>query len=121
MEDGLGNTFVFLSSSVHDHNSKCAVPLLSQIDIKGCHILGDKAYEAKAIQAYIDLQNATYTITPKSDVNAPWLVDWYIYKERYLVEYFFQKLGWFHRVVTRYDKLDASFLAFVHVMLLAFC
>lgn len=28
---------------------------------------------------------------------------------------FFQKLKWFRRVFTRYDKLDSSFLAFVHI------
>ncbi len=31
----------------------------------------------------------------------------------YLVEYFFQKLEWFRRIATKYDKLDVSFLAFV--------
>ena len=38
-----------------------------------------------------------------------------LYKERHLVECFFQKLKWFRRIFTRYDKLDASFLAFVYV------
>jgi len=27
----------------------------------------------------------------------------------------FQKLKWFRRIATRYDKLDASFLAFVYI------
>ena len=113
--DGLGNPLAFLLSPGNDHDSKHAIPLLGQIKIDGSNILGDKAYGAKAIREYIDLQNATYTIPPKSDVNDPWPVDWHIYKERHLVECFFQKLKWFRRVFTRYDKLDASFLAFVYV------
>ena len=41
------------------------------------------------------------------------------YKERHLVECFFQKLKWFRRVFTRYDKLDISFLAFIHIAAIA--
>ena len=113
--DGLGNPLAFLLSSGNDHDSKHAVPLLSQIKIEGSNILGDKAYGAKAIRDYIDSQHAVYTIPPKSDVNDPWFVDWHTYKERHLIECFFQKLKWFRRVFTRYDKLDSSFLAFVHI------
>ena len=36
-----------------------------------------------------------------------------------LVECFFQKLKWFRRIATRYDKLDASFLAFVYIAAIA--
>ena len=54
-------------------------------------------------------------IPPQSNVSEPWPVDWCLYKERHLVECFFQKLKWFRRIATRYDKLDASFLAFVYI------
>lgn len=37
------------------------------------------------------------------------------FKERHLVECFFNKIKAFRRVATRYDKLATSFLAFVHV------
>ena len=117
--DSLGNPLAFLLSSGNDHDSVHAIPLLSRIDIAGSNILGDKAYGAKAIREYIDSQDATYTIPPKSDVSDPWSVDWHTYKERHLVECFFQKLKWFRRVFTRYDKLDASFLAFIHIAAIA--
>ena len=117
--DGLGNPVSFLLSAGNDHDSKHAIPLLSQVEIKGSNVLGDKAYSAKAIREYIVSRNASYTIPPKSDVNEPWPVDWHIYKERHLIECFFQKLKWFRRVFTRYDKLDASFLAFVLIAAIA--
>ena len=113
--DGLGNPIAFLLSHGNDHDSKHAIPLLSQINISGSNILGDKAYGAKAIRDYVDSHNAAYTIPPRNDVNDPWPVDWHTYKERNLVECFFQKLKWFRRIFTRYDKLDASFLAFVYI------
>ena len=113
--DGLDNPLAFLLSSGNDHDSVHAVPPLSQIDIAGSNIFGDKAYGAKAIREYIRSQGAAYTIPPQSNVSDPWPVDWYTYKERHLVECFFQKLKWFRRVFTRYDKPDASFLAFVYI------
>ena len=110
--DGLGNPLAFLLSSGNDHDSKHAVSLLSQIEIEGSNILGDKAYGAKTIRDYIDSQNAAYTnSTPEQCQQS--MTD--TYKERHLIECFFQKLKWFRRVFTRYDKLDASFLAFVHI------
>ena len=54
-------------------------------------------------------------IPPKSNAKEPWEVDYFLYKEWHLVECFFQKLKWFRRVATRYDKLDRSFLAFVYM------
>ena len=36
-----------------------------------------------------------------------------------LVECFFQKLKWFRRIATRYDKLDTSFLTFVYLASIA--
>ena len=113
--DGLGNPVAFLLSGGNDHDSKHAISLLGQIEIKGCNILGDKAYGAKTIRDYIVSQEAHYTIPPKENASEPWPVDYCTYKERHLVECFFQKIKWFRRVFTRYDKLDDSFLAFVQI------
>ena len=117
--DGLGNPVSFLLSGGNDHDAKHAIPLLGQIEIQGSNILGDKAYNAKAIRDYIVTREASYIIPPKINDPNPWPVDYHTYKERYLVECFFQKLKWFRRVFTRYDKLDASFLAFVMVAAIA--
>ncbi len=58
-------------------------------------------------------------IPPQSNISEPWPIDWWLYKERHLVECFFQKLIWFLRIATRYDKLDASFLSFVFLAFIA--
>lgn len=85
------------------------------MDIEGSNILGDKAYGAKAIREYIIEQNADYTIPPKSNAKEPWEYDYWLYKERHLVECFFQKIKWFRRIATRYDTLDSTFLSFVYL------
>ena len=56
-----------------------------------------------------------YTIPSQSNVKEPWDYDVWRYKERHLIECFFQKIKWFRRIAARYDKLDASFLAFVYL------
>jgi transposase len=102
-------------SSGNLHDSTLAVDVLSNIDITGSNILGDKAYGTKEIKEYIDSQEAAYTIPPKSNAQNPLHCDWWVYKERHLVECFFNKIKHFRRVSTRYDKLASSFLAFVYI------
>ena len=117
--DGLGNPVTFLLSAGNDHDSTHAIQLMEQVNISGSSILADRAYGAASIRAYIGEHEASYVIPPKSNVSDPWPVDWYLYKERHLVECFFQKIKWFRRIATRYDKLDASFLAFVYLAAIA--
>jgi len=88
---------------------------LSELDISGANILGDKAYGTDEIRNYVTDKDAAYTIPPKSNTKKPWLCDWHLYKERHLVECFFNKIKHFRRVATRYDKLASSFLSFVYV------
>lgn len=113
--DGLGNPVAFLLSPGNDHDSTHAIELMKKTDITGSNLLGDKAYGTKEIIAYIKEQGATVVIPPKSNAKEPWEIDYCLYKERHLVECFFQKIKWFRRVATRYDKLDKSFLAFVYM------
>ena len=113
--DGLGNPVDFLLSPGNDNDSTHAIELMNKTDIAGSNLLGDKAYGTKEILAYISEHGATVVIPPKSNAKDPWPVDYCLYKERHLVECFFQKIKWFRRVATRYDKLDRSFLAFVYM------
>ena len=113
--DGLGNPVAFLLSPGNDNDSTHAIELMNKADITGSNLLGDKAYGTKEILAYIKEHGATAVIPPKSNSKDPWPVDFYLYKERHLVECFFQKIKWFRRVATRYDKLDSSFLVFVYM------
>jgi transposase len=99
--------------NVHDSRPVC--DMLDHFEIAGSNILGDKAYGAKSIRDYITAHKARYTIPPKANAQQPWDVDWYIYKERHLIECFFNKLKHFRRIATRYDKLATSFLAFVYL------
>ncbi len=105
----------FQLSSGNLHDSTQAVDVLSNVDIEGSNILADKAYGTNEIREYITSKKSSYTIPPKSNVREPWNCDWWLYKERHLVECFFNKIKHFKRIATRYDKLADSFLAFVYI------
>ena len=113
--DGLGNPVRFLLSGGQIHDSKIAIDVLSELDISGSNILADKAYGTFEIRKYITEKNADYTIPPRSNAVDPWFCDYWLYKERHLVECFFNKIKAFRRIATRYDKLASSFIAFVYV------
>lgn len=110
--DGLGNPvrLIFTSGEVSD--SKQALPLLEGFELAGCAVLGDKAYGTVAILTYIREHDGIVVIPPKSNAKEPWDCDFYRYKERHLVECFFNKLKHFRRIATRYDKLTSMFQAF---------
>lgn len=92
-----------------------AVDLLSEISISGSNILGDKAYGARTVREYISEQGGTYTIPPRKNLHEPWEYDHQIYKNRNIVERFFNRIKSFRRVATRYDKLSSSFSAFIFI------
>ena len=117
--DGPGNPVSFLLNSGNNHDAGYAIALPGQIEIRGSNIPADKAYQAKAIRNYIFAREAGYTIPSKINDPNPWPVDWHTDRECHLIECFFQKFKWFCRVFTRYDKLDASFLAFVLIAAIA--
>ena len=110
----------FLLSAGNVDDCTEAVPLLKLLpDLKDCDILADKAYGTKEIRAYLHGQSARYTIPPKVNTKQPWPFDEETYKQRNVIERFFNRLKEFRRAETRYDKRDDSFLAFV--MLAASC
>jgi len=54
-------------------------------------------------------------IPPKSKVKGPWPVDYYLYKEHYLVECFFQKIKWFRRKDIGHHKSIIKYLGGVSI------
>ena len=106
--DRLGNPIEFILSARNDHDPIHAVELLERGEISGSNVLADRAYGAKTIRAYISEQKGRYVIPPQSKAPEPWPVECY-----------FQKLKWFRRIIARYDKLDASFLSFVYIAVIA--
>ena len=103
----------FFLSPGNDHDATHAIELLDRVEIEGSNVLGDRAFDTDAILEYLEKRGAIAVIPSKVNRIVQREYDGWLYKERHLVECFFQKLKWFRRVATRYDKSDDSFLGFV--------
>lgn len=106
--DELGNPLYFQLSPENVNDSEVVVDVLLNVDIFKSNVLADKAYGTNMILDYIQRQDSEYTIPPKANTVHTWLCDRVLYKERHLIECFFQPIKWFPRIATQYDKLDAS-------------
>lgn len=113
--DALGNPVHVHLSAGNLHDSTEAEAALRAVDLVGSVVLADKAYGSENIRDLIEASGAQYCIPPKSNEKHPWHCDWWHYKERHVVECFFQKLKQFRRIATRFDKLAGRFLAFVQL------
>ena len=80
---------------------------------RNCSALADRGYDCDALIIQLQNQNCVPVIPPKRNRLVKRLFDRHLYNERHLIENFFNKIKEFRRVATRYDKLDASFLAFI--------
>ena len=66
-----------------------AVDIPAHMDIFNSIIVADKAYGTKEILDYIQQQDSDDVIPPKSNTRNLWNCDWFLYKERHLIECFF--------------------------------
>lgn len=91
----------------------CAIPVLEQIrDIEGSRILVDRGYDSQKLIDYIYKRGGEPTIPSRKGAKFERQCDWWLYKERHLVEKLFQKLKAFRRIATRYDKPACTYLGF---------
>jgi transposase len=75
----------------------------------------DRSYDSDAIRADLKGREIEPVIPPLACRKEAIPYDQEKYRQRNRVERLFNKLKQFRRVATRYDKLDLSFLAFIHL------
>lgn len=90
-------------------DSPWAVPLLT--DLEFLTLLADKGYDTDEIIEFLTLRGACICIPPKSNRTVQREYDAHLYKERNLVERFFNRIKQFRRLATRYEKNACNFLA----------
>lgn len=112
-----GSPLNFILSGGEQSDFKQALPLLE--GLKGDFVLADRGYDADYVVEAIENMSAEAVIPPQKNRKVLRAYDEHLYKERNLVERLFNKLKNFRRVATRYDKLDVTFLAFIHLASIA--
>jgi transposase len=90
-------------------DSPWAIPLLT--DLEFLTLLADKGYDTDEIIEFLTLRGACVCIPPKSNRTVQREYDTHLYKERNLVERFFNRIKQFRRLATRYEKNARNFLS----------
>lgn len=111
--DALGNPLRVILSAGQRADIEQAAALIK--DQAAAYITADKAYDSDAFTALIVTQGGEPVIPPRSNRLNPRQFDRHLYKDRNLIERFFNRIKQFRRIATRYDKLAKSFLSFVHI------
>ena len=95
------------------HDSEPALELFEGINLKGKKALADKAYSCEKVRSYLQEHGATVCIPDKVNFKVNHDFDAKLYKQRNIVERFFQRIKNYRRVAFRFDKLAVCFLNFV--------
>jgi transposase len=110
----LGNPFELMLAPGQDHDLTCAEPLLENADAGA--LIGDKAFDADALLNALEQRGITPVIPPKANRKEARACDYALYRERNLIERFFNKIKHFRAIATRYDKLARNFLGAVQLV-----
>ena len=97
----------------HVHDSEAVGALIKGIKLTGKKILADKAYSCEQIRVFIAEHGAVACIPDKTNFRIKHDFDSELYKQRNIVERFFQRIKNYRHVATRYDKLAVCFENFV--------
>jgi transposase len=112
--DGLGNPLRFLLSGGQRHDITQAYHLLEGFDFE--RLIADRGYSAEHFIAYLLQRGIEAVIPPHQRATILREYDTWLYRERHLVECFINKIKHFRRLFSRFDKLDRSFLGFLHLV-----
>jgi len=111
----LGNPLCLFLSAGNEHDVKHAPRLLCTLPINGSVVNADRGYDSQAFVDWLKSLGAIPNIPSRETNKVQRECDWWEYKERHLIECFWQKIKQFRRVATRYDKLPKAFLGFVYL------
>jgi transposase len=78
-------------------------------------VVGDRGYSGGPVRDHLRRHAITAVIPQLKTERTPRLMNWALYRERNVVERLVGRLKEYRRIATRYDKLAASYLAFVQL------
>lgn len=115
--DALGNPVRLIGTPGQRNDIAVAHDLIEGFEAEAT--LADKGYDADHLIDHIARTQARIVIPPRRNRKVQRPYDRELYKERNIIERFFNKLKHFRRVATRYDKLLANFMGFVKLAAIA--
>jgi transposase len=93
---------------------KQAAPLIEGLRTRA--VVADRAYDADVLLEHIRAQGALPVIPPRPQRKDQRSYDLHLYKERNLVERFFNRIKQFRRIATRYEKLTRNYFSMLNLV-----
>ena len=112
MVDGLGTPLRVRLTPGQAHDSTQAFALLDGFDFE--HVIADRGYAAQLIIERLLEKDIEPVIPPHQAAIEQRDFDKHLYRERHLVECFFNKIKHFRHLFSRFDKLAQRYLGFFH-------
>jgi len=110
--DGLGNPLRFILTAGQRNDITQAEALIIDLDFE--RLIADKGYDADHfIKLIIEAYEAEAVIPPRAKRKELRDYDVHLYKERHLIECFFNKIKQYRRIFSRFEKLASRFLSFL--------
>jgi len=78
-------------------------------------VIGDKGFDSGELVEFIEARGGEAVIPSRQNCTEQRAYDRERYKDRNLVERFWNKVKHYRRVATRYEKTARNFLGFIHV------
>lgn len=108
--DGCGLPITLKLTEGQAHDGRSAHDMLDTVR-PGQVLLADRAYDSDALRQLLADRGAWANVKPMPNRKRIPAFSAFLYKDRNLVERFFNKLKHFRGVATRYDKLAENYLA----------
>ena len=109
--DALGNTLRFLLTGGQRHDITQAEDLIAGYEFE--RVIADRSYDSDDLLPRIAEQEAEAVIPPRKNRKEQRDYDKHLYKERHLVECFFNKIKHYRRLFYRFEKLYKRYLGFL--------
>jgi transposase len=109
----LGNPLTYEITAGNVNDCVTGYEILKNLDVKGKNVMADRGYDTDRIIRLLEEKQAHVVIPSRKHRKIQRSTDWWLYKERHLVECLFNKLKHNRRIATRYDKLWRAFMAFL--------
>lgn len=93
--------------------------MAAPVAFMGAKLLMDRVYEGDSTRLLAGSFGLTPVVPPKRNCADPWDHDRQAYKGRNVVERVFNRMKHCRKAATRYDRLDATFLANLQLALIA--
>jgi transposase len=112
--DALGNVLRWILTGGEAADVNSAAPLIEGLKVDA--VIADKAYDADELVDIIEASGATVVIPPRKNRKEQRAYDRHLYKDRNLVERFFNRIKQFRRIATRHEKLARNFHSMLNLV-----